>query len=289
MSAAWVERAVRTGAGPRRRPARGAAALVSAALAITALAGCGASAGTPSGGAEPRAGAAADGAAGKRSAAPGPAATAQRPAPAALRNDLPGLGPRTLAQVPDNARQVVVVTGEGRDSSRSTVVFYQRRNPGGDPDMAAGADWRAVATWDAHNARKGWTDHHIVGDLRSPIGVFSLTDAGGRLPNPGTRLSYDQSSGFTINGTGFEGEPLAGSFDYVVAINYNRKAGTSPHDWTRPLGQKRGGGIWFHVDHGGPTQGCVSISKKHMKKLLLLLDPERHPAVVMGDAASLAR
>ncbi|MGY0059927.1 L,D-transpeptidase family protein [Streptomyces sp. LZ34] len=290
MSAERVERAVRTGAGPRRRPARRAVALVATALAIATLAGCGASAGTPSGGAEPRAGAAAaDASAGKQSAAPGPGATAQRPAPAALRNDLPGLGPRTLAKVPDNARQVVVVTGEGRDSSRATVVVYQRRNPDGDPDMAAGADWRAVATWDAHNARKGWTGHHVTGDLRSPIGVFPLTDAGGRLPDPGTRLSYDRSSGFTIGGTGFEGESLAGSFDYVVAINYNRKAGTSPRDWTRPLGQKRGGGIWFHVDHGGPTQGCVSISKKHMKKLLLILDPARHPVVVMGDAASLAR
>ncbi|KAK1186155.1 hypothetical protein B7755_024675 [Streptomyces sp. NBS 14/10] len=262
-------------------------AFAAAALVIAALAGCGASADGPAGGPEPRTGA--TDAAAQGSAAPGPGTTAQRPATAALRKQLPGLGPRTLAKVPENARQVVVVTGEGRDSSRATAVVYQRRNPDGDPDMAAGADWRAVATWDAHNARRGWTDHHVTGDLRSPIGVFPLTDAGGRLPNPGTRLSYDQSSGFTIGGTGFEGEPLAGSFDYVVAINYNRKAGTSPRDWTRPLGQKRGGGIWFHVDHGGPTQGCVSISKKHMKKLLLILDPERHPVVVMGDAISLAR
>ncbi|MER6142138.1 L,D-transpeptidase family protein [Streptomyces sparsogenes] len=263
---------------------------LAATLAVAVLAGCGASAGIPSGGAEPRAGAAAADAE-KRGGAPGPGGQARRPASPALRDRLlPGLGPRTLAQVPGNARQVVVVTGEGRDSSRSTVVVYQRRNPDGDPDMAAGADWRAVATWDAHNARKGWTDHHVGGDLRSPIGVFPLTDAGGRLPDPGTRLPYDHSAGgFTIGGTGFEGEPLAGSFDYVVAINYNRKAGTSPRDWTRPLGQKRGGGIWFHVDHGGPTQGCVSISKKHMKKLLRVLDPERHPVVVMGDAASLAR
>lgn len=265
------------------RGSRRGVALAAVALAVAALTGCGASASTPSGGAEPRAGAA-------DSAAERDGGPARRPAPAALRKDLPGLGPRTLAKVPENARQVVVVTGEGRDSSDSTVVVYQRRNPDGDPDMAAGADWRAVATWDAHNARNGWTDHHVSGDLRSPIGVFGLTDAGGRLPDPGTELPYDRSTGgFTIRGTGFEGEPLAGSFDYVVAINYNREPGTSPRDWTRPLGHKRGGGIWFHVDHGGPTQGCVSISKKRMKKLLRTLDPELHPVVVMGDVASLAR
>ena len=117
-----------------------------------------------------------------------------------------------------------------------------------------------------------------------------LTDGGGRLPDPGTRLTYDHAvQGFTITGTGAEGEPLAGAFDYVVAINYNRQAGTSPRDWTRPLGEDRGGGIWFHVDHDGPTQGCISLSKAHMRKLLRTLDPARHPVVVMGDAGSLAR
>ena len=78
-----------------------------------------------------------------------------------------------------------------------------------------------------------------------------------------------------------------GSFDYVIAINYNRQPGTSPLDWTRPLGASRGGGIWIHVDHGGPTHGCVSIAEAHMKELLRTLDPARHPVVVIGDAAAL--
>ncbi|KOG91090.1 lipoprotein, partial [Streptomyces varsoviensis] len=82
---------------------------------------------------------------------------------------------------------------------------------------------------------------------------------------------------------------LAGSFDYVVAINYNRKAGTSPLDWTRPMGADRGGGIWLHVDHGGPTHGCVSVAQDRMAELLRTLDPARKPVVVMGDAASLKR
>ncbi|EFH28291.1 MULTISPECIES: L,D-transpeptidase family protein [Streptomyces] len=191
---------------------------------------------------------------------------------------IPGLGPRTRAKIPADARQAVVVTGRGRDSPVSTVVLYER--------TAAG--WRAGASWPAHNALKGWSDHHLAGDLRSPIGVYTLTDAGGLLKDPGTKLPYDRGVGFTSPGTGFEGEPLAGSFDYVIAINYNRQPGTSPLDWTRPLGAGRGGGIWLHVDHGGPTHGCVSIAEKHMKELLLTLDPDLRPVVVMGDAKSLA-
>ncbi|MFF4804937.1 L,D-transpeptidase family protein [Streptomyces sp. NPDC001351] len=192
---------------------------------------------------------------------------------------LPGLGPRTLAAIPADARQAVVVTGRGRNSPLSTVVLYERTPAG----------WQAGADWPAHNALKGWSDHHTDGDLRSPVGVYGLTDAGGLLGDPGTRLPYHRSGAFTSPGTGFEGEPLAGSFDYVIAINYNREPGTSPLDWTRPLGAGRGGGIWFHVDHGGPTHGCVSVSEEHMKDLLRALDPGLHPVVVMGDAKSLAR
>ncbi|NEA98273.1 L,D-transpeptidase family protein [Streptomyces sp. SID13726] len=192
---------------------------------------------------------------------------------------IPGLGPKTWAQVPADARQAVVVTGRGRDSSDSTVVLYRRTDAG----------WRSGASWPAHNALKGWTDHHLAGDLHSPIGVYDLTDAGGLLKDPGSKLPYDRSASFTAPGTGFEGEPLAGSFDYVIAINYNRQPGTSPLDWTRPMGAGRGGGIWLHVDHGGPTHGCVSIAEEHMKELLRTLDPDLHPVVVMGDAKSLRR
>jgi len=259
------------------------------ALALTlALAGCGGP-GTAAGGVPS---AAAAGAQDVRAVAPGtadagsgPGAAGERgtdtPAPSASAPaGLPGLGPRTLAEIPDNARQVLVVTGKAKNSPKSQVVLYRRTDDSG---------WTAGQTWVAHNALKGWTDDHHAGDLHSPVGVFTLSDAGGLLPDPGTKLPYDQSGSFTIGGTGFEGEQLAGSFDYVVAIDYNRRPGTSPLDWTRPLGADRGGGIWLHVDHGGPTHGCVSLTEQHMKELLRTLDPALHPVVVMGDRTSLER
>ncbi|MBZ9643946.1 L,D-transpeptidase family protein [Streptomyces sp. PSKA30] len=267
-------------ASSTRRPHRGRhVAVLALALAAT-LTGCGGAQDAPS---------AATGAQDTRS--PAPATTQARPGSTAagakasvsasdpVSAQLPGLGPRTLAEIPENARQVVVVTGAGRNSPRSQVVLYQRTPTG----------WEPGATWPAHNALKGWTDNHHLNDLRSPIGVFALTDAGGRLADPGTELPYDQSQSFTIGGTGFEGEPLAGSFDYVVAINYNRKAGASPLDWTRPLGAEKGGGIWLHVDHSGPTHGCVSLLRNHIRELLRALDPDQHPVIVMGDAQSLGR
>ncbi|MBM9620398.1 L,D-transpeptidase family protein [Streptomyces zhihengii] len=195
--------------------------------------------------------------------------------------EIPGIGPRTRAGIPADARQVFVVTGSGPDADESTAALYRH-----DADKG----WqRTAGPWPAHNALRGWTDDHRQGDLRSPIGVYGLTDAGGLLPDPGTELPYDRQSLFSISGRGFEGEPLEGSFDYVVAVNYNREAGTTPLDPSRPLGDDKGGGIWIHVDHGGPTQGCVSLDRDRMKELLRALDPELRPVVVMGPAGTLAR
>ncbi|MFD5466165.1 L,D-transpeptidase family protein [Kitasatospora sp. NPDC127059] len=216
------------------------------------------------------------------------AADRQSAAPAAGRGEtrpdgslaaIPGLGAAFTAKIPANTNQVVVATGQGKDTDKNSVTLWTRTPEG---------RWLAGETWQGHNGKNGWTTDHNEGDLRSPIGVFDLTDAGGRNANPGSKLPYDKDASFVVSGTGFFGDQLAGSFDYVVAINYNRVAGSSPLDMRRPMGSKKGGGIWLHVDHDGPTHGCVSIPEDKMAQLIRTLDPAAHPVIVMGDAASLA-
>ncbi|MFD8701697.1 L,D-transpeptidase family protein [Kitasatospora sp. NPDC059648] len=212
----------------------------------------------------------------------------QSAAPAAGRSEtrpdgslaaIPGLGAAFTAKIPAATTQVVVASGQGKDTDRNSVTLWTRTPEG---------RWLAGETWQGHNGKNGWTTDHNEGDLRSPIGVFDLTDAGGRNDNPGSKLPYDKDPSFVVSGTGFFGDQLAGSFDYVVAINYNRVAGSSPLDMRRPMGAKKGGGIWLHVDHDGPTHGCVSIPEDKMAQLIRTLDPAAHPVIVMGDAASLA-
>jgi L,D-peptidoglycan transpeptidase YkuD (ErfK/YbiS/YcfS/YnhG family) len=193
---------------------------------------------------------------------------------------LPGLGPKTEAAIPATAQQVVLATGQGKTSSSATIRLFERV-PGG---------WQAASPlWNGHNALHGWTEHHHNSDLHSPIGIYTLTAAGGLLPDPGTALHYTRSKAFTVNGVGFTGDALAGAFDYVIAIDYNRIPGTSPLDASEPLGAAAGTGIWLHVDHGGPTHACVSVPRDGMKQLLLTLDPAQHPVIVMGDKDWLAR
>lgn len=209
-----------------------------------------------------------------------------RPAPPAPRQErrtpgrIPGVGPATQSGIPDGTTQALVVSGGSADDNVVTAVLHER-DPAG--------RWHPVAgPWSGHNALRGWTDAHVAGDLRSPTGVFRIGDAGGRLPDPGARIPYDQDEEFAVSGTGFLGEPLEGSFDYVVAIDYNRVAGTTPLNKERPLGDEKGGGVWIHVDHGGPTQACVSLPREHMAELLRALDPAREPVIVMGPAGEIA-
>ncbi|MER7024773.1 MULTISPECIES: L,D-transpeptidase family protein [Streptomyces] len=188
---------------------------------------------------------------------------------------VPGVGPALRARIPAAARQVVAVYGRGADSPDATLVLYDKGPKG----------WEKKGSWAAHNGRHGWTTHHHEGDKRSPVGVFTLTDAGGVLADPGARLPYTHSAAFTP--PAYWSKNTRHDFDYVVAVNYNRVPGRSPLDPERPEGQSKGGGIWLHLDHGSGTSGCVSIAKEGMADLLRALDPARGPVVVMGDRAHL--
>ncbi len=190
---------------------------------------------------------------------------------------IPGVGDRIQRRIPADSRQVVAVYGDGRDSPDSTVVLYTKQ----------GSAWHRARDWAAHNGTKGWATDHHENDRRSPVGVFTLSDAGGVLPDPapGAGLPYTRSAAFAA--PRWWDASYRHDFDYVIAIDYNRVKGTPPNDPTRPEGASKGGGIWLHMDHGSGTSACVSLPKPAMEYLLRTLDPDRHPVVVMGDRARL--
>ncbi|MBN0043507.1 hypothetical protein JS756_05190 [Streptomyces actuosus] len=216
-----------------------------------------------------------DGRGGRGGAASGAPSATPRPSTAADPTRIPGVGDRLQSRIPADSGQVVAVYGERKDSADATLVFYTRH----------GSGWERTRSWAAHNGTKGWTLDHHEGDKRSPVGVFTLTDAGGVLKDPGAGLPYTRSASFAAPRTW--AERYRHDFDYVIAIDYNRVKGTPPNDPTRPQGSSKGGSIWIHMDHGSGTSACVSVAKPAMEYLLLTLDPARHPVVVMGDKADL--
>ncbi|MEU1181873.1 L,D-transpeptidase family protein [Streptomyces sp. NPDC005820] len=245
-------------------------ATVTGVLLLAALSACGGAGTGRSGGnraAGPEGGAAPSGIAGSSARA----STAPVPAPTRI----PEIGDRLHQRIPATSRQVLAVYGDGADSAEAVAVLYGKR----------GQVWERVRSWPAHNGKKGWTPDHRLGDNRSPVGVFTLTAAGGVLADPGTRLPYTRSEDYAA--PRWWDESHWHDFDYVIAIDYNRVPGTPPDDGEQPLGEEKGGGIWLHLDHGDGTSACVSLSKEAMEYLLLTLDPERDPVVVMGDREAL--
>ncbi|MFJ8199549.1 L,D-transpeptidase family protein [Streptomyces sp. NPDC096152] len=246
----------------RRGTRRATAAAVTCGFLLTVLAACGGPPTVaPQGGAVPR-----------------PGGTDGRPRPSQVEPPrVPGVGDRLWRQVPAGTRQVVAVYGEHGDSPDSTLVLYEKH----------GSDWERVSGWPAHNGKRGWTVDHHEGDERSPVGVFTLSDAGGLRDDPGALLPYTQDAAAFASPYYWD-EAHWHDFDYVIAIDYNRLPGTRPDDGTRPLGQAKGGGIWLHLDHGDGTLGCVSVPESAMRYLLRRLDPQDRPVMVMGDRANLA-
>ncbi|MFI9601269.1 L,D-transpeptidase family protein [Streptomyces sp. NPDC052043] len=205
----------------------------------------------------------------------GPTGTA-RPGAPEVRSRVPGIGDRMWERIPVGTRQIVAVFGEYETSPYSTLVLYEKR----------GTRWEPQRSWPAHNGKRGWATDHQEGDERTPVGVFTLSDAGGVLDDPGALLPYTQDEDAFISPLSWD-EAHWHDFDYVIAIDYNRLPGTRPDEPTRPLGQSKGGGIWLHLDHGDGTLGCVSVPESAMKYLLRRLDPKDRPVIVMGDKANL--
>ena len=182
--------------------------MAAAAAALLVLAACG------KGGSD----AAGTSSAGHRADARQTDRPAAAPPPAADSRTLTGVGAAMSAKVPANARQAVVVYGAGPASADATVVLFTR----------SGGLWRRGPSWTAHNGDHGWAVRHHEGDRKSPVGVFTLHDAGGVRADPGSHLPYHRSRSFAPPATWAADSQHV--FDYVIAIDYNRVVGTSPND-----------------------------------------------------------
>jgi L,D-peptidoglycan transpeptidase YkuD (ErfK/YbiS/YcfS/YnhG family) len=127
---------------------------------------------------------------------------------------------------------------------------------------------------------------------RTPVGVFTLTQAFGNQPNNGTRLPYTYvgpndwwdenpasphynrlvvssvSPGGNSENLYYSGEAYA----HAVVINYNMN----------PVVKGAGSGFFLHVSVGGATEGCVSIPLGDLDHVMRWLNPSEHPVISIG-------
>jgi L,D-peptidoglycan transpeptidase YkuD (ErfK/YbiS/YcfS/YnhG family) len=205
-----------------------------------------------------------------------PTAPATPPAPKNCKAHITDVAQSYLSKLSPKSTQVVVVAGEGKTSSVNQVTYWAKQ-----PANC----WLKVKTMDGRNGAAGWSTTPVDGSYLSPIGVFGLSDAGGRLKNPGTKLPYHYGPG-TWDQYGYRmNDSAVQMFDYVVAVNFNRFTGKPPRDMNRPDPSIHDGGIWFHVGGDGATKGCISVTEPEMVWVLKWLEPTAKPTMIMGPTS----
>lgn len=185
-----------------------------------------------------------------------------------------------------NPVQMITVRGLTSTSTTATLEAIQRPVAGGPYKLMHPAIYAHVGSQGIGQA----SEYKSV----TPAGYFSLSEAYGRLANPGTNIPYKvldwsdwwvsdvtspyYNTHYRCGGTVHcpfdpaKGERLmsAGAvYDYLVVINYNR--------W--PVVKGAGSAFFLHVTNGRPTAGCVAVSRADMLWLLRWLKKEYKPLI----------
>ncbi|MFJ9770362.1 L,D-transpeptidase family protein [Kitasatospora sp. NPDC101157] len=213
--------------------------------------------------------------------------TGASPAPRARADDDPFPVPVRAGQ----AHQVITVKADG---TRAVVTLWARK----------GGRWSSLdSTTDARIGSGGVHDglSRVQGTGTTPTGTYTLTQAFGISPDPGTRMPYhhvtahdwwvqdpssayynrmrtDTEGGFHLTDQGPLGsEHLINypvQYENVLVIDFN----------TSPVVKGRGAGIFLH-DLGpgaGATAGCVAVPADFMARTMQWVDPADHPVIAIA-------
>jgi L,D-peptidoglycan transpeptidase YkuD (ErfK/YbiS/YcfS/YnhG family) len=127
---------------------------------------------------------------------------------------------------------------------------------------------------------------------RTPVGVFTMTQAFGNQPDNGTRLPYvhvgpddwwDENPASPHYNRLVESSVSPGgnsenlyysgvAYAHAVVINYN----------TNPVVKGAGSGFFLHVSFGSATEGCVAIPEGVLDRVMRWLAPNLHPVISIG-------
>ena len=153
-----------------------------------------------------------------------------------------------------------------KGDSKATLILYEKK----------GTWWKKVLSCKAYTGEKG-LDKEVEGDRKTPTGTFTVTKAFGVKKDPGSKIKYTKLNknhywcgdrhyynrmiNIKKHPHDCKGEHLIHykkQYAYALAFDYNKK---------NKYG--KGSAIFLHCFGYHPyTLGCVSVSRKNMKKIL---------------------
>jgi L,D-peptidoglycan transpeptidase YkuD (ErfK/YbiS/YcfS/YnhG family) len=213
-------------------------------------------------------------------------ATVTAACPSNLANDL---------RVQPAATQLITVQAATTRTTRASLRLWRK----------SGRCWRpADGPYPARLGVNGLSADRREGDGTTPVGTFRIHPTMyGNEADPGVAFRYrrvrcgdwwdeDPSSPtynsfqrvgcgrkppFGVKSEGMWQSPRA--YPYLAVLEFNM----------RPVVPGRGSGIFLHADTGGPTNGCVSVSRPQLRAVLRWLRPADAPQIAIGTSAQLRK
>ena len=190
-------------------------------------------------------------------------------------------------------RQLVTVEAARARTSFATLRTWRKRRGCWEP---------AGGPYVARVGVNGIRTHRREGDGTTPAGTFRIgRTMYGVEANPGVRFRYvrlrcgdwwvedprshayntfrrvgcGRTPPFRVTSGDMGSERRA--FPYLAVVEFNM----------RPVVRGRGSGIFLHAQTGGPTAGCISLSRANLVRVLRWLSPRAKPHIVIGTSARL--
>jgi L,D-peptidoglycan transpeptidase YkuD (ErfK/YbiS/YcfS/YnhG family) len=206
--------------------------------------------------------------------------------PAGVANDL-------QSPPPAATRQLITVEATTTRTTYATARIWRRS---GDCWLAFGGPYPARVGWN------GLRLNRREGDGTTPIGTFPVgSTMYGNAANPGVRFRYvrlrcgdwwvedPRSPAYnTFQRIGCGVRPpfrvttpdmskSRRAYTYLAVVEFNM----------HPVVPGRGSGIFLHAQTGGPTNGCISLRRGDLLRVLRRLVPGRSPYIAIGTPATL--
>jgi L,D-peptidoglycan transpeptidase YkuD (ErfK/YbiS/YcfS/YnhG family) len=194
--------------------------------------------------------------------------------------------------LPADSTQLITVAAGRRKATYASLRTWRRVD---------GCWLPAAGPYRARVGRNGLRLNRREGDGTTPIGMFSIARRMfGNDPNPGVKFRYTRLR----CGDWWVEDPASPAYNTFQRIGCGRRPPfrvTTP-DMSKdkrayaylavvefnmnPVFPGRGSGIFLHVQTGSPTNGCVSLPRAQLLRVLRWLTPAASPRIVIGIAVT---
>ena len=209
------------------------------------------------------------------------AAALAGPCPSNAANDL-------VPSPPAGTTQLITVEAPTARTTHATLRTWRR----------SGRCWLSTnAAYPARVGRNGLRANRREGDGTTPIGTFRIHPVMyGAEPNPGVRFRYVR----VRCGDWWVEDPASPAYNTFQRVGCGKRPPfrtTTPDLWQErraypffavvefnmhPVVPGRGSGIFLHAQTGGPTNGCISLRRDHLLRVLRWLRPGTRPYIAIA-------